>query len=249
MKLSVAAVAVAAMMCFSMVGFAQVRSATAGVGGNAVVGPGAPAGGTVANSPIRVAAGGFPRLSRINLQETPSYTSTINMSRKGRGRVRQWALFEVTYETAPAWLDEVEFNYTVMLRRPTEKNTDEYSIFRASVKYLDVAGALNPLNANGGVHQSCVVLHPNAFTRYGDERDGATRGVVAIVLEISVDGRVMATESEVAAPYRTKIPADWWKNPQVLNSDAVKMRDGYLMDRSKSPFAMINPDDYEMVKN
>jgi hypothetical protein len=33
-----------------------------------------------------------------------------------------------------------------------------------------------------------------------------------------------------------------------VGSSSVARRDGYLVDRSKTPFALINPDEYEAVK-
>jgi hypothetical protein len=44
------------------------------------------------------------------------------------------------------------------------------------------------------------------------------------------------------------LPAeDWWKNPRIIDSPLVTRREG-LLERSKTPFALINMDDYEVVK-
>ena len=43
------------------------------------------------------------------------------------------------------------------------------------------------------------------------------------------------------------LPKEWWKNDKVMNSEMLKRRNG-LIDRSKTPFALINPDDYEVVQ-
>lgn len=210
--------------------------------------PAAGAAGAVVGESVRLIPMEFVRLSRLKLLPAPSIG---NEPRKGRGKPREWALFEVGYETAPEWIDELEFNFTVMMKRLSpETGREEYNLFRTTVKYVDVIGVANKsvLNSNMGRHQSCVALHPNAFIRYGDERDNATRGVVAFALEIVLDGKVVAAQSEVVGALKKSLPEDWWKNPVVTNNDAVQVRDGYLMDRSKTPFALMNSDDYEMVK-
>jgi hypothetical protein len=38
---------------------------------------------------------------------------------------------------------------------------------------------------------------------------------------------------------------DWWKDPRLLDQPHVKRRPG-LVSRSKTPFALINADDYEV---
>ena len=43
------------------------------------------------------------------------------------------------------------------------------------------------------------------------------------------------------------LPVDWWKKPEITDNKNVIRRDG-LVDRSKTPFALVNIDDYEAVK-
>ena len=37
----------------------------------------------------------------------------------------------------------------------------------------------------------------------------------------------------------------WWGNKQITDHPTVRKRDGYLIERSKSPFALVDIDSYE----
>jgi len=43
------------------------------------------------------------------------------------------------------------------------------------------------------------------------------------------------------------LPKEWWKDSKVLDNASVTRRNG-MVDRSKTPFALINVDDYEVVQ-
>ena len=60
----------------------------------------------------------------------------------------------------------------------------------------------------------------------------------------ATDGTLLAVQSEVEGP---DLPAEWWKKTKVTENMNVVRRDG-LVDRSKTPFAWVNVDDYEVVK-
>jgi len=214
---------------------AQQRSLS-GVGRvGAGVGLGAPAAGAaVGREGASIRIRDFAKPNKVTVARAPEYSANPSTPRKSRSKPREWVLFEVGYETAPEWIDEVEFIYSVMTESKDAEGKKTYSLFQTSVRYTDVIR---------GEHQSCVALHPNAILRYGLE-NGPTRGVAAVALEILIDGKPVTSRSEV----NMNLPEDWWKNPTVLNNSSLVKRDGYLMDRSKSPFALINSDDYEMVK-
>ena len=111
-----------------------------------------------------------------------------------------------------------------------ESGVNSYSFFRKVVRYIDIERDRN--------HFSTVFLHPRTLERYGD--------VVAVAVEISVGGSVAAEEDEVDA--QVKLPPKWWKAPSVLQNKNLTVRDGYLMSRDETPFAVVNVDDYEVIK-
>lgn len=169
----------------------------------------------------------FPKPGRALVVRTPEYNTTMPRSVSNR-KPREWTLFEIIYETTPEWMDTLDFAYSVMTERRTTEGKKEFGFFQVSVRYLDVAR---------GEHTSCVVMPPNAVARYGEP--------VALALEITQDGKPVATMSEVKID---GLPEDWWKNARVLDNPTVIRREGYLADRAKTPLALINMDDYEVVK-
>jgi hypothetical protein len=116
-----------------------------------------------------------------------------------------------------------------VLARTKVQGREVFSLYRKTVKYADVE--------QGRAHMSTVFLRPSALKRYGE--------VVAAAVVVTVDGKTAAEESEATMP---NLPEKWWQNPAVTESAAVTVRDGYLLDRSQTPFAFINVDDYEVTK-
>ena len=138
---------------------------------------------------------------------------------------------EIEYETAPEWLDALDLAYSVMTSTKGKDGKDAYSLFQLRVTYIDI---------EKGEHTGCVVLAPNTLARFGQP--------VALAVEIYQNGVLQASDTVVIDPGLAKAaPNDWWKNANVIDSPAVVRRDG-LLERSKTPFALINMDDYEVVK-
>lgn len=78
----------------------------------------------------------------------------------------------------------------------------------------------------GRAHKSEMYIHPSTSARYGD--------VEAIAVLAEVNGRLIAGESVPASNRR------WWEQLQPT--------DGLLLNKSQTPFALINYDDFEAVK-
>lgn len=168
----------------------------------------------------------MPRLNKVK-QPTPTFISTSNKT--STGRPRDWALFEVTYDTIPEWVDELVVTYYVVAERRSGEVKKEYSFYQTTVRYVDIAR---------GEHTACAVLSPATLLRYGDQ-------IIGFAVEFtSADGTLLAAKDEKEG---TVLPPDWWKKPEVTESKSVVKRDG-LTDRSKTPFALVNMDDYEVVK-
>lgn len=169
----------------------------------------------------------LPKPGRATMARTPEFQTNIGRSSRKR-KAREWALFEVEYETSADWIDSLDLFYSVMTYMKGNDGKDAYSLFQLRATYIDI---------QKGEHAACVVLAPNTLARFGTP--------VAIAIEISQDGTLLASETAVTDP---KLPElDWWKNPNVVDSAIVTRREG-LLERSKTPFALINMDDYEVVK-
>ncbi|MCL1921144.1 MAG: hypothetical protein FWG50_08735 [Kiritimatiellaeota bacterium] len=196
------------------------------VAGGAAAGGAAGAGG----AGDRVEIKRFPEPSKTALVRTPEFNVNASGGQsKVNTRPRLWALFEVRYATGAKWMDELAFTYHVMTKgKDDEGKEDVLSYYTQTVRYIDIPK---------GEHMSCVALPPSLVERYGEP--------VALALEIvGKDGTVLASESKAMIPFPSP---EWWKDSQVLDNAKVKRRQG-LVDRSKTPFALVNADDYEVVQ-
>ncbi|MBM4164060.1 MAG: hypothetical protein FJ222_06435 [Lentisphaerae bacterium] len=171
----------------------------------------------------------MPKPTRAVMVRTPEFqTSVARSSRTPKNR--EWALLEFEYETTPEWLDSLDIAYSVMTRTKGADGKDAYSLFQSRVTYIDI---------QKGDHTSCVILAPNTLARFGEP--------VALAIEIYQNGALLDSKSEVAARETSLPTEDWWKNPRIIDNALVTRREG-LLERSKTPFALINMDDYEVVK-
>lgn len=157
--------------------------------------------------------------------KTPQYRTNVSGGTKPE---REWVQITVTYDTAPDWIDELTFQYHVLALTTTKEGKKSYSLFRDTVRYVDIE--------RGRGHESTMFLWPNAIKRFGE--------LMAVAVEISHEGKVVAEKSD----HPKNIPEGWWKRPEVVENEMVTIRNGYLLNRSQSPFAFINMDDYESIK-
>ncbi len=167
----------------------------------------------------RVAMRNVEGLGARHKVRTPTFTSNMQGATKPP---KEWVQLAATYDTAPDWIDELTFKfYALALGR--EEGKPVYSFYENTVTYVDIE--------RGRGHVSTMFLRPPAVERYGD--------LIAIAVEIIEKGEVVAMDSMQPKDFG----AEWWKKAKDL--EGVKIRPGYLLDRSQTPFRYINPDDYE----
>lgn len=189
----------------------------------------APASAPAGKEENRIKIERMPPPNKTAVIRTPEYDVRVQNTQPPLTRKpREWALFEVKYSTSAKWTDELTFNYHVMTKGQDDEGGDIFNYYAATVRYIDIPK---------GDHMSCVAIPPSQIERYGEP--------VAVALEIvDKDGEVADQQSETII----KFPSDeWWKDSKVLDSPKTKRRQG-MVDRSKTPFALINIDDYEVVQ-
>ena len=186
-----------------------------------------------------------PRLGQAACLTAPSVQggSTVGQCYK---KPRKWIVLETKYDTfgtdRSKFLDQLTFTWHVLLdtKFATEnKNNKEglapYSYFTAATTYVNI-----PM----GSHAASVVLPPSCLERFGEPK--------AVGLEITnQNGELLAgdTWSEVKgiAPH-TK----FWDDQKIMGavtkegSPMIERRQG-LLDRSKTIWALVFPNDYEQV--
>jgi len=170
----------------------------------------------------------MPPPNKTAMVRTPEYNVNVqNTMPKVTRKPREWALFEVKYDTDAKWMDELAFSYHVMTKGKNDEGKDAFSYYTLTLRYIDVPK---------GEHMSCVAIPPSLIERHGEP--------VAVALEVTnKDGKVLDSKSESIIP----LPKEWWKDSKVLDNPQLTRRSG-MVDRSKTPFALINADDYEVVQ-
>lgn len=175
--------------------------------------------------------------------KAPEFTFR-NVLQSSPKTVPDWQMITVSYDTAPDWLDRVVVNYHVLLLKTAEpakaggvvaKEAEEkatpYTLYEGSVAYADVK--------KGPSHISTMFLRPSTIERRGS--------VVAVGIEI-VAGEETVGKSEFSATSKIKAEAKdgkWWTT--VARSDQVTVRTDGLLNRSQTPFALVNYLDEEAI--
>ncbi len=141
---------------------------------------------------------------------------------------RDWGVFDVSFDTAPEWIDTMTITYLVLLHNDKPARDERpMSLFRLTAEYRDVA--------RGRDRKAGVVLPPQALERFG--------APIGFAAQIFVAGELVAEQSSVDGSLRGQ--QNWWKNPAIMDSPVVQQRDGYLVERSKSVFNLVDIDAYE----
>lgn len=167
----------------------------------------------------------FPRLSneRDWRQRTPVFAGQASRN------PREWGVFEVVFDSAPKWIDELVVTFHVMSQGLDEAGGQQFNLYRLTSRFVDIAQDRNRVVS--------AVLLPTALMRHGKP--------IGFAVEFAIGGKVVATESDVAAPF---LKDRWWENPMIVDSPKTIKREGYLLERSKTPFGLVNIDDNEVSK-
>ena len=188
--------------------------------------PAAPAAGPAGSNPGDVK---ITKLSDFNDYKQKAKSITGKTSQKSR----VWGVFDVTFQTVPQWIDSMTITYTVMLFNPkadAKKNEKQLTLMQTTVEYADVA--------QDREHKAGAVVLPAALLRLGEP--------IGFAASISVGGKEVASQGVSRGPLAAH--KEWWKEDAVLNSPNVQRRDAYMTDRMKSPFQLVDPDDYELSR-
>ena len=197
--------------------------------------------------------------AKVRIDQTPKLGRSATLTFPGidgpstlNGRVftkpRQWIVLEMKYTTFAEFCDQLVFTWHVLLSTKSSTlnrgNSDvsPYSYFTTSVTYQNIPD---------GSHAASVVLPPSYLERYGQPCTvGYTisdaRGNVLVLGCESVGTEVQG----FAHP--KSLEKAFWNDPKIMNAKnkdgnpMIEPRQG-LKDRSKTIWAMVNPNDYEDV--
>ena len=164
------------------------------------------------------------------------------------GKPRKWIVLEMKYTTMAKWQDELTFNWHVLLDSKTAKEKDPknpvapYSYYNCTVRYVDI---------KQGSHAACVCLPPSVCERFGEP--------VTVTVQITNkegDQLALHTENQFGQLGAAEKTTDgkWWEFDKMMNQwkdkngEPMIARRSGMVDRSKTPFALINSSDYELVQ-
>ena len=162
------------------------------------------------------------------------------------GKPRRWIVLEMKYTTMAKWQDELTFTWHVLLDSTKAPDKDPkklpplLSYYNATVRYVDI---------KKGSHMACVCLPPSVYERFGEPCT-----VSVLVTNKEGDELAFHTENQWG-----QLPTDgngkWWENDKLMswqdtkqNGKAGLERRQGLLDRSKTPFYLVNNADYELVQ-
>ena len=185
-----------------------------------------------------------PRLANENswLLKTPHIAGTSTH------KEQLWGVFDYSFDTLAPWTDGVVVNFYVLLDaekvKDREKDAPRFTFMQLSLRYGDIE--------KGKDHKVSAVLLPAALRRFGF--------ITALGFEMTVQDRVVYSDQQFSAgsalaptmkkawENNPKAKAKWWEVQTIVNNPLTFKRDGYLVDRAKTPFALVAIDDYETSK-
>ncbi len=168
---------------------------------------------------------------------------------------RQWGVFDMTYRTAQRWTEELTVNWYVLCDTSKAKQKDRSKAAKRLPPYVYYTMTTRYVNIPEGDHRSCVCLPPSFIERYGEP-------VVISCELVTNEGKLLDGESVVngfsyvkAGKFdeEHKEAMEWWNDDKIINAKdkkgdpLIEIRQG-LVDRSKSPFYLVNNADYESIQ-
>ena len=160
--------------------------------------------------------------------KTPVFNTTVE---RGARAPQDWQMLLLQYEVLVPWIDEmtVQFYVLSMIRDP-ETGGNLYSLFRRNIRYVDLQGGRDRMRL------ADAFLRPAALQRFGR--------VVATAAIVTINGEIVAFPEDTSID----LPEAWWQNPLVVDNPSLTVRDGYLLDRTETPWSVVNYDDAEFIR-
>ena len=203
-------------------------------------------GGAADEKEGRVVIDQFPKTGRASTFSAPSIEGSSILG-KCYTKPRKWIVLETKYTTFAKWQDQLTFTWHVLLEtksatenKGNKEKLAQYSYFTTSVTYQNIPQ---------GSHAASVCLPPSYLERFGEPK------AIGLVIA-NKEGTVLAgdCESEIKGitTHPKSLEAAFWSDQKILNAtDAngepmIERRQG-LLERSKTIWALVNPNDYEAV--
>ena len=164
-----------------------------------------------------------------------------------------WGVFDYSFETKVPWTDNMTATFYLMLdaleviqKKDVPEDTPRFSFMQLSLRYSDIQ--------KGKDHKISAILLPAALERFGKPIglgvEVSVGDTVVYVDDKNIDGVLVTALQKLAqANPGGKLPK-WWEyvNANATIQSKMVRRNDYLVDRSKTPFAVVAIDDYLLSK-
>ncbi len=198
--------------------------------------------GETAGSKVKVHVEQYPKLGRQSTLAAPSINGGSVLGQAWNGKPRQWIVLESKYSTTDKCIDQLTFTWHVLLETKSATAKDKegqskmppYSYFTQTVSYANIPR---------GTHAASVCLHPSYLEQYGEPK------AVGLVISDSSGNEITGDAlSEIKGIDAHK---KFWEDQSIMDAKQggepmIERRQG-LQDRSKTIWALVNPNDYELV--
>lgn len=190
----------------------------------------------------------FPKTGRPSTLSAPALAGA-SLLPQCYTKPRKWIVLETKYSTFVPFQDQLTFTWHVLLetKSATENKGNKegiapYSYFTTSTTYYNIPK---------GSHAASVCLHPSYLERYGEPK--AIGLVITNAKGEVLGGDCEAEGGELKSFHHPKsLESAFWNDQKVMNATQpngdpmIERRQG-LVDRSKTIWALVNPNDYEYV--
>jgi hypothetical protein len=196
----------------------------------------------------------MPSIGPQSLVEAPRIQAQGGLQPITKGR-RQWGVFDMTYRTQQRWTEDIIVNWHVLCDTSKAKQKDKSKAAKRLPPYIYYTLTTRYVNIPEGDHRSCVCLPPSYIERYGEP-------VVISCELVNAEGKVL-NGGTVSSGFsyvtqglyddESKEKMQWWVKDEIINAkdrqgeSLIEIRQG-LVDRSKSPFYLVNNADYEAIQ-
>lgn len=192
----------------------------------------------------------FPKLGRLALFDPPSLQGGSAIGTV-YPKPRKWIVLETKYKTLDPLVDRLEFEWHVILDNESAgtKNKDKILKKFKRARYVYLTQKVSYLNIPKGSHAASVCLHPSYYEQFGEPK------AIGLVIRDST-GEVVAgdCESQInGIKSHVSLEEAFWNNRDIMEAKTasgdpmIEILQGGLQDRSKTIWALVNPNDYELV--
>ena len=181
----------------------------------------------------------MPKTGKQSCLPAPSIGGASNVG-QCYTKPRAWIVIETKYTTYSRFLEQLTFNWHVLLEAKSAKENKGNKVGLAPYSYFNCTTTY--YNIPQGSHAACVCLPPSYYELYGEPK--------AIGFTISNQNGDILGGGTVSEIKGIANDTKFWDDQKIMGATGadgkpmIERRQG-LVDRAKTIWALVNPNDYE----